>query len=177
MSFRELFRWSALAAIVSGLLEMLGAAGFVLTALVPVIPDAPIWLLFFSANLFLVFGLMGIYGCQVEEIGRLGAAGFVMTTLGMLLHISAFFPPSGAALFLLGALVFALANQQAGLLPSWGPWLWLAGPLFSLVAGYLGLPLLEAGIGPALSGLGSLSLGAALLSRVRQQGGGPTAVA
>ena len=62
MSLSDLIRWSGLAAILSGVLLVLGG----ITAVIPNAPDALTGFFFFGAHVFIVFAITGIYGRQTR---------------------------------------------------------------------------------------------------------------
>jgi len=67
---------------------------------------------------------IGFLGRQPHLVRKLGVAGFVLMIAGITINI---FPPSGRILFILGLLIFAIANQPTKALQPWGFWLWLIG--------------------------------------------------
>lgn len=158
--------------------------------------------------LFIV-GITGIYSAQVEKLGWLGFAGFVVLTIGLLLTaiggvIEAFVQPLIAAsdpafvqgmldmvegratdadlgaipmvwsmssgCFLVGTVLFGIANFRAGILSRWASAIFAVGLFVSApVVGLLGAPRLAA----LPIGFGLAWLGYSLLTRQRDAAARP----
>lgn len=155
----------------------------------------------FMAALFLV-GIAGIYARQVEELGWLGLAGYVLLSLGLLVQmpfgfVEAFIQPllaegepkvvegllglvNGSAsevslgaipaiwatsglLFLLGILLFGIANLRAGILSRWASGVFAFGLLVFVPLGSL-LPHEFQRLGAVPVGVGLAWLGYSLWS-------------
>ena len=95
----SLIRLCGLAAIVAG----------VLRGIASVIPDTTprIMALYFFTDVFLLFGSIGIYVVQSEEIGLTGTLGFVVQVVGALILIVRDVAVLGSGVYLIGALMFA----------------------------------------------------------------------
>src|SRR5574337_1248291 len=88
MSTAKLVRWSGLSCILAGVLYALG------TLIHPDGEDVaavlrPTWIpahaLEGVSAIFLLFGLIGLYGRQVEKTGKLGLTGFILAFIGSVL--------------------------------------------------------------------------------------------
>src|SRR3990172_120185 len=78
MSSAKLIRWSGLAAMLGGVLLILGSINW----------EQPPWSwLGTLGSILLVFGLIGIYAVQVEESGLAGFLGFVFVVAGGMILI------------------------------------------------------------------------------------------
>jgi len=142
MSANRLLRISAAAAVASSGFSILATPVAVAGTLVPVLPDLVLMGLLLVTDLLIFLALIGLYCAQVEEIGTAGLIGFVLTEVG--LAVTPLAALLGYLLFLVGLLVFAAASSRAGVLPAGAMWLWFAGALISVSAGFLGLGILLA---------------------------------
>jgi hypothetical protein len=161
MSANRLLRISAAAAVASSGFSILAAPVAVAGTLVPVLPDLVLMALLLVTDLLIFLALIGLYCAQVEEIGTAGLIGFVLAEVG--LAVTPLAALLGYLLFLVGLLVFAAASSRAGVLPAGAMWLWFAGALISVSAGFLGLGILLAA-GLLISAGGRAWVGMALWS-------------
>jgi hypothetical protein len=135
MSSTALIRFSGLAAILAGLLRGIAS---VLPSTIPIIE---LEILYFFTDVFILFGLMGLYAFQHEEIGVEGFIGFLIATVG----IGSIIGPDGeisglsmyvvgASIFAVGLNLFAIGTWKASKLPRWVPAVWI----LSTIIGFIG---------------------------------------
>lgn len=163
MSNARLIRWSGLAALLGGLLMILGSINW----------EQPPWSwLGTLGSIVLVFGLMGIYALQVEESGLAGFLGFVFIVAGGMLLMGpgelfgVAFELLGSLLSAAGLLLLALGTLASRKFPRWVAWLWLVALVVGLPAVFV--PSLEGAVGmlaSAAAGLGMAGAGYTLWSR------------
>jgi hypothetical protein len=136
MSSTRLFRWSGLATILGGvLLPMSWILRFVVGVQRPVSGTVE-----FVGTILLVFGFMGVYGCQHEETGILGFLGFVLITIsncvalgecwlqnGELTGVAVVLGPLVGITMLLGFILLGIGSWKANKLPRWTAALWVVG--------------------------------------------------
>ncbi|HZE68890.1 MAG TPA: hypothetical protein VE135_05095 [Pyrinomonadaceae bacterium] len=120
----KLIRFCGLAAIVAG----------VLRGIASVIPGTTprIMALYFFTDVFLLFGSIGIYGFQHEEIGLTGTLGFLLQVVGSLILITRDVAVLGSGAYLVGALMFtagldllAAGSWKGKRFPRWILILWV----------------------------------------------------
>jgi hypothetical protein len=116
--------------------------------------------------LFILFALLGSYGVQTKEAQMLGLVGFILAVVG--LPFTILLAPLGWLLFLVGICLFAIANMRADVLPDGGMWLWFAGALTAVPAGFLGLGILFA-LGLGIAACGRAWIGIALWALADQR--------
>ena len=151
MTTSNLIRWSGLAAMAAGVLNVLGS----------IFEPLP-WLDILMA-VVTVFALIGIYAVQAEASGRLGFAGYLLGTAGYVVmagsQITIGSVPSyfvGASLGAVGLVLLAVGSLSARVFPRWVPGLWVA-------AVVIGLPsLLEPSLATLLGILGAAAVGVGL---------------
>lgn len=165
---KDLFRLSALAAILSSGLSCLTALVSMFAVFIPGFLDLVVTGLILVTDLFIFCALVGFYGVQTKETGGLGLAGFTMAVLA--LPVTVLLAPLGFPLFLMGILLFAIANMRAGVLPAGGMWLWFTGAMVAIPAGFLNLRILFA-LGLVVIGCGRVWLGAVLWSLTEKDSG------
>lgn len=159
MQANTLFRLSGFSTLVSSALALLAAVVSLVGLIVPILPELVVFSLMVAGDLFIIFGLIGLYAVQYQEIGPLGLVGFVLTLFGAVFgYILA---PVGWALYLIGLLLFAAAATRAKVLPFWAMWLWFAGAFLATAGGVLGLTILFT-LGMIFSASGRAWLGVAL---------------
>lgn len=145
MSYNNLIRWSALALIVAGILIVFG---WVLSTVNLGLRSELKIALGFSSSILLIFGLMGIYGCQIQESGLTGFFGFILAIisncfilgqnwliisgmwLGWLGMLSPLFGITGVP----GYILLAIGTWQARRLPRGAAILWAAGFTLSIMS-------------------------------------------
>ena len=165
---RDLFRLSALAAILSSGLAFLTAPVSMFAVFVPRFLDPVVTGLILVTDLFIFVALVGFYGVQTKETGGLGLAGFALAVLTI--PVTVLLPLLGFPFFLLGLLLFAIANMRARVLPAGGMWLWFAGAMIAVPAAFLNLTILFS-LGLVVIGCGRAWLGAALWSLTEKDSG------
>jgi hypothetical protein len=127
MSSSDLIRWGGIAAMISGVLFIVGAL-FVLTD--P--PETIREVLFLLPVLFAIAGLVGFHALQKDAYGRIGQAGFwtaILAGSGEILAILVFLAGSEALSWLafpvgllgmfVGFVLYGAATLQARVLPRW----------------------------------------------------------
>ena len=138
MSYNNLIRWSALALIVAGILIVFV---WVLSTVNLGLPSELKIALGFSSSILLVFGLMGIYGCQIKESGLAGFFGFVLAIMsnwfilgqnwliisGLWLEGLGVLGPLIGITGLPGYILLAIGTWRAGRLPRASAIFWAAG--------------------------------------------------
>ena len=131
MSSTNLIRLGGLAAILAGILR--GVNSFVPS-------DAPsAAILHLLTDIFILFGIIGIYGSQHQEARLWGFFGFLLTIIGIaIIRTGAI---AGVSLYSIGALVFAaglsllaVGSWIARKLPRWVPIFWV----LSSIVGFIG---------------------------------------
>ncbi len=133
MSSANLIRWSGLAATIAGILRSV-------SSFAPnVVAGDAIALLYLVTDIFLLFGMMGLYGFQHQESGAWGFGGFLLTIVGLAIirtgaitGLSLY--PIGAVIFAIGLSALAIGSWIAGKFPRWVSIAWLV----STVIGFVG---------------------------------------
>jgi len=138
MKAKYLFRLSGLSGIISAvILLVFGFSWLVLPQ--PNMTQSEI--IAFSgamAHVFFAFALTGMYLIQHKEAGTIGLVAYIVSTMGNIFFTSAQFfnayiqltaglIPLVVNVLPLGLLLFAFANQRAGVLPAAGAWLMFLG--------------------------------------------------
>lgn len=130
---KSLIRLFGLAAIVAGILR--GIASFV--------PGTTprVMLLYLVTDVFLLFGSIGLYWFELEEVGLAGTLGFALQIAGILMLIGRDVAIFGASIYPIGALIFAagldvlaVGSWKAKKFPRWILLLWI----ISTIAGPIG---------------------------------------
>jgi hypothetical protein len=115
--------------------------------------------LYFAGLIFLLFGLMGIYGSQIKESGVYGFLGFLLTILTTSIALSVnWIPDTGevggvanmlvplmALTGLVGYILLGIGAWKANQLPRWTTVLWPLGWGLAIVS----MALVMSGIGAA----------------------------
>jgi hypothetical protein len=133
MSSPNLIRLGGLAAIVAGILR--GVNSFLASSN----PTVTISILYLLTDIFLLFGIIGIYSFQHQESRSWGFFGFLLAIVGIAIirtgAISgANLYPIGASIFTVGMSLFAVGSWIASSLPRWISILWL----LSTIVGFMG---------------------------------------
>lgn len=123
MTTSNLIRWSGLAAILGGLL-------FIVGSFLPSGSPAIAWNQA-TRTLAILFALIGLYAFQVEESGLWGFLGFVAAFIGNVLEMAGETPLS-ASIYTVGLILFAIGSWIANKLPRWVPVLWILTPLIGM---------------------------------------------
>jgi hypothetical protein len=133
MSKASLIGLGGIAAIVAGILR--GVASFI----PDINPDPALQLLYFSTDVFILLGIIALYGIQHKQTGKLGLWGFLISTVGILLIRSSKaitgvdLYPAGALIFSLGINILGISLWLADVLSSWVVGLWV----LSILAGVI----------------------------------------
>ncbi|MCK4901641.1 MAG: hypothetical protein KAS38_22850 [Anaerolineales bacterium] len=174
MSRSNLIRWSGLAAILCGLLYPVCSILYfeVIVGSQRILTDT----LWFVAFILYVFGLMGIYGSQIEESGFFGFLGFLLLIIhdcillgenwlpekGQSVGVASVLGPLSGITGLAGYILLGIGLWKANKLPRWTFVLWPIGlALFGAgvaVEGILGA------IGGTILGIGLVGAGVNLWS-------------
>ncbi len=133
MSSANLIRLGGLAAILAGILR--GANSFVVSDA----PSGAIAVLYLLTDIFILFGIIGIYGFQHQESRLWGFFGFLLAIVGIALirtgaisGVSLY--PIGALIFAAGLSLFAVGSWIARKLPRWVSAFWV----LSTIVGFIG---------------------------------------
>jgi hypothetical protein len=130
---KTLIRLSGLAAILAGILRGVNS---ILSSDAHSVAIAILYLL---TDIFILFGIIGIYGFQYQESGLWGFFGFLLTIVGIaIIRTGAM---SGVSLYPIGALIFAaglsllaVGSWMARKLPLWVSVFWV----LSTIVGFIG---------------------------------------
>jgi hypothetical protein len=135
MSSANLIRLGGLAAIFAGILR--GVNSFLPNDA----PSVALEILYLFTDLFILFGIMGLYGFQHQESGLWGFFGFLLAMIGTGIIIGPDGAIAGVNLYPVGALILAaglillaVGSWIANKLPWWAPTFWV----ISTVAGFIG---------------------------------------
>ena len=133
MSKASLMGLGGIAAILAGILR--GVASFIPDTT----PDVALQLLYFSTDVFILLGIIALYGIQHKETGKLGLWGFLIAIVGILVIRSSRaitgvdLYPAGALIFSLGLNILGIRLWLANVLPGWVVGLWV----LSILAGVI----------------------------------------
>ena len=133
MSSRNLIRLGGLATIVAGILR--GINSF----LSSINPNATISILYLLTDIFLLFGMMGIYSFQHQQSRSWGFFGFILAIVGIAIIRTGSISgvnlyPIGASIFTVGMSLLAVGSWLANKLPQWVSILWV----LSTIVGFMG---------------------------------------
>jgi hypothetical protein len=128
---KTLIRLGGLAAILAGILR--GVTSILSS-------DAPgVAILYLLTDIFILFGIIGIYGFQYQESGLWGFWGFLLTIVGIAIirtgsmsGVSLY--PIGASIFTVGLSLLAVGSWMARKLPLWVSVFWV----LSTIVGFMG---------------------------------------
>lgn len=124
MTTANLIRWSGLAAILGGLLFIVGA--LLLPDTSPLVAwNQPV------RTVAILFALIGLYAFQVEESGLWGFLGFGAAFIGNVLEMAGETPLS-ASIYTVGLILLAIGSWMAHKLPRWVPVFWILAPLIGM---------------------------------------------
>jgi hypothetical protein len=148
MSSATLIRLGGLAAIVAGLLR--GANSFVPSNL----PSGAIAILYLLTDVFILFGMIGLYGFQHQESRLWGFFGFLLAMIGIAIIRTGTIAgtqlyPIGASIFTVGLSLFAVGSWIAKKLPQWVSVFWIG----SAIVGFIGFFIPGLNLLFALSGV------------------------
>ena len=165
MTFKKLIHLGGMAAIISGIADIIGIFIIFVALYASAIPTIAYAVFLMAGNVVLAFALMGIYGCQLEKTGYLGLTGFVFALSGLLLGMARFFTPLGWVLLLIGILMLVVANYESKIIPSAGLWLWFAGIAISVGMGIAGMKI-PSYLGTLISGTARIWIGTSLRKNI-----------
>jgi SAM-dependent methyltransferase len=160
MSSSNLIRLGGLAAIIAGVLR--GVASFVPQS----VAIDQLELLYLFTDLFILFGIMGLYGFQHEEAGILGVLGFLLAIAGSGMIIGPDGELFGVNLYPVGALILAVGLDLLVI----GSWLAHKLPRWTLVS--LGLSTVLGFVGYFVPSLGFLFVVSGVLFAIGFAGAG-----
>ncbi len=165
MSSANLIRWGGLAAIIAGILR--GVNSFLPSSM----PVVQLELLYLLTDIFLLFGLIGLYGFQHQESKSWGFLGFLLAIIGIaVIRTRAIAGVStyaiGASIFVVGLSLLAIGSWLANKLPRWVAVLWVLSTIIGFIGGFVpGFNLLFA-ISGVLFGVGFAGAGLKVWSEV-----------
>jgi hypothetical protein len=133
MSSKNLIRLGGLAAIVAGILR--GINSF----LPSINPSVTIAILYLLTDIFLLFGIIGIYSFEHQKSRSWGFLGFLLAIVGVAIIRTGSISgvnlyPIGASTFTVGLSLFAVGAWIARSLPRWISVLWI----LSTIVGFMG---------------------------------------
>jgi hypothetical protein len=133
MSSTNLIRLGGLAAILAGILR--GVNSFVPSS--P--PSGEIAILYLLTDIFILFGIIGMYGFQHQESRLWGFFGFLLAIIGIAMIRTGAISgvnlyPIGASTFTVGLSLFAIGTWIAKKLPRWVSVFWV----LSTIVGFMG---------------------------------------
>lgn len=125
-------RLSGLAAVLGGVLR--GIVSFILST-----PTIELEFLYFATDVFILFGIVGLYCFQRKESELWGFVGFLLAIIGIaIIRIGAISGINlyaiGASIFAIGLSSFAVGTWIARRLPKWIPIFWIT----STIIGFIG---------------------------------------
>ncbi|WP_309738465.1 MULTISPECIES: hypothetical protein [unclassified Chamaesiphon] len=133
MSSTNLIRLGGLSAIFAGILR--GVNSFLASSN----PNVTISILYLLTDIFLLFGIVGIYSFQYRQSRSWGLCGFLLAIVGIAIirtgsiaGVSLY--PIGASIFTVGMSLFAIGSWIARKLPRWVSVLWI----LSTIVGFMG---------------------------------------
>jgi hypothetical protein len=158
MSSAHLIRLGGLAAIVAGILR--GVNSFLPSS----IPVVQLEFLYLLTDIFLLFGMMGLYAFQHQESKLWGFSGFLLAIIGIAVIRTRGI--EGINMYAIGALIFAAGLSLLAIgfwiahqLPRWVPVLWILSIIIGLIGYFIpGFNLLFA-ISGVLFGVGFAGAG------------------
>lgn len=135
MSSTNLMRLGGLAAIIAGIMR--GINSFLPTNL----PIVTIEILYLITDIFILFGIMGIYGFEHQESGLWGFFGFLLAIVGTGIIIGpdgsiggVNMYPVGSLILAAGLILLAVGSWIANKFPRWIPVFWV----LSTIVGFIG---------------------------------------
>jgi hypothetical protein len=168
MTRGSLFRLGAIAAMSAGLLRI-GSSFLGYTE-----PGPAREILYLTIDLCILFGLLAIYFYQYVELGKTGAAAFVVALSGAAIIVgpdgsigSVPMYPLGSALLLLGLSAMAIAGWRAALIPRYALVSWLAALVLGAGTTVPGTPSALFLLAGLAFGLGFLGAGLKIWSSTR----------
>ncbi|PSN15629.1 hypothetical protein C7293_06535 [filamentous cyanobacterium CCT1] len=168
MATAKLIRLGGLAAILAGILR--GVSSFFLRS----DPGIAVELLYLLIDLFILFGMIGLYGFQHQEVGLWGFFGFFLAIVGIgvirtgsISEVNLY--PVGALIFVAELSSFAVGCWIANKLPSWIPACWLLSTLVGCIGYFVSGLNLFFTISGVLFGIGFVGAGFKIWSATSSQ--------
>jgi hypothetical protein len=133
MSKASLVSLGGIAAVLAGILR--GIASFIPATT----PDVALQLLYITTDIFILLGILTLYGVQYKETGKLGFLGFLIAVVGILVIRSSKaitgvnLYPAGSLIFSLGLIILGIRLWLANVLPSWVVGLWSLSVLVGII--------------------------------------------
>ncbi len=135
MSSTNLIRLGGIAAIIAGILRGINS---ILPANLPTVTTE---ILYLFTDIFILFGLMGIYGFEHQESGWWGFFGFLLAIVGTGIIIGpdgsigrVNMYPVGSLILVAGLILLAVGSWIANKFPRWIPVFWVV----STIVGFVG---------------------------------------
>jgi hypothetical protein len=133
MSNANLIRLGGLAAIIAGILR--GVNSFLPSSN----PSAVVSILYLLTDIFILFGIIGMYGFLHQEARLWGFLGFLLAIIGIAMIRTGAISgvnlyPIGASTFTVGLSLFAIGSWIAQKLPRWVSVFWV----LSTIVGFMG---------------------------------------
>jgi hypothetical protein len=158
---------------VLGWAAILGGALRIASAFIPWAP-AQAWLeiLYLAIDVFLLFGLMGVYLAHRDRVGVIGFVAFAIAETGIasIVGPDGVVPAYGIDTYQLGVLViavgltfFAIVQVVARAGPPWAPLCWVASMIVGVGGSFGGNPEIGFLIGGVLFGAGFVLAGLTLM--------------
>jgi hypothetical protein len=134
MARTNLIRWGGLAAVLAGILRGIAS-------LTPTAASVTLQVLYFTIDVLLLLGIVGVYEFQKQETGRWGFFGFLLALIGASLLIGhdvvvnavALLYPVAAFLFAVGISVLAMRSWAVNTLPHWASALLITSTLLGIL--------------------------------------------
>jgi hypothetical protein len=139
MSTPKLIGLAGMAAILAGALRAI-------SWFIPISEPSTLEILNLITNLFIFFGILGLYGFQNEESGIWGFSGFLFAFVGMAIitgpdgqfdsitmNTGILISNVGTFMFPVGLILLAIGSWRANKLPRWIPMLWILSTIVGLM--------------------------------------------
>ncbi|NIM94392.1 MAG: hypothetical protein GTO18_11885 [Anaerolineales bacterium] len=128
MSTMNLYRWSGYAAILSGVLGI--AAG--LMEFSSMEETLILETTYIIQSALMLFGILGVFAVQHEEVGVIGFLGFILAVIGTALLVGGSWEIAGVPSYVwggtlsgFGLLLLAIGTLSANVFPRWIPVVWI----------------------------------------------------
>ncbi len=165
MSSINLLRWGGRSAILGGVLRGINSFLPIET------PTLILEFMYFLTDIFILFGIMAIYGFQHEKSGKWGFLGFVLSIIGTGIIIGPDGDISGVNMYPVGSLILAaglillsIGSWIADRFPHWIPICWTSSTFIGIIGYFIpGFSLLFV-ISGVLFGLGFAGAGQQIVS-------------
>jgi hypothetical protein len=134
MARTNLIRWGGLAAVLAGILRGIAS-------LTPTAASVTLQVLYFTIDVLLLLGIVGVYEFQKQETGRWGFFGFLLALIGasmlighdVVVNAVALLYPVAAFLFAVGISVLTIRSWAANTLPHWASALLITSTLLGIL--------------------------------------------